>query len=70
VTAKVNVAIQNNVNVNTAQIAEQLIIQFDKEPDIKARIAQALLRFDDNANVQVTPDHNNFHQPTEGCHES
>jgi hypothetical protein len=70
-TAKVNVAIQNNVNVNTAQIAERLIIQFDKEPDIKARIAQALLRPDDNANVQVITA-TNANQPTDngGCHES
>jgi hypothetical protein len=47
--AKVNVAIQNNVNVNTTQIAERLIIQFDKEPELKARIAQALVRLDDEA---------------------
>ena len=26
------------------QIAERLIVQFDKEPELKARIAQALLR--------------------------
>jgi hypothetical protein len=48
-TAKVNVAIQNNVNVNTTQIAERLIGQFDKEPELKARIAQALVRLDDEA---------------------
>jgi hypothetical protein len=48
-TAKVNVAIQNNVNVNTTQIAERLIDQFDKEPELKARIAQALVRLDDEA---------------------
>jgi hypothetical protein len=61
-TAKVNVAIQNNVNVNTTQIAERLIIQFDKEPELKARIAQALLRLDDNA---TTADQTNSHQLTD-----
>lgn len=47
--AQVNVAIQNNANVNVAQIAERLIIQFDNEPDLKARVAQALGRLDDEA---------------------
>lgn len=47
--AQVNVAIQNNANVNVAQIAERLIIQFDNEPDLKARVAQALVRLDDEA---------------------
>jgi hypothetical protein len=71
VTAKVNVAIQNNVNVNTTQIAERLIGQFDKEPELKARIAQALLRTDDNANVQVVTDQTKPTQATDngGCHE-
>jgi hypothetical protein len=64
-TAKVNVAIQNNVNVNTTQIAERLIIQFDKEPELKARIAQALLRLDDNATLQITADRTNANQPTD-----
>ena len=49
-TSQVNVAIQNNVNVNVEQIAERLISQFDNEPDVKARIGQALLRLDDDAN--------------------
>jgi len=48
--AQVNVAIQNTVNVNVEQIAERLISQFDNEPDVKARIGQALLRLDDDAN--------------------
>jgi hypothetical protein len=48
-TAEVSVAIQNNVNVNTTQIAERLIGQFDKDPELKARIAQALVRLDDQA---------------------
>jgi hypothetical protein len=39
----VNVAVQTNVNVGAAQIAERLIQQFDQEPELKARIAQALL---------------------------
>lgn len=41
---QVNVAVQNNVNVNVTQIAERLIQQFDQEPELKARIAQALLQ--------------------------
>ncbi len=45
--AQVNVAIQNNLNVNVAQIAGRLIAQFDKEPELKARIAQALVQLDD-----------------------
>ena len=40
---QVNVAVQTNVNVGAAQIAERLIQQFDHEPELKARIAQALL---------------------------
>jgi len=48
--AQVNVAIQNNVNVNVTQIAERLIAEFDKEPEVKARISQALLHLDDEAN--------------------
>jgi len=56
--AQVNVAIQNNLNVDARQIAERLIIQFDKEPDVKARIAQALLQPEDSANLQVTADQN------------
>ena len=45
--AQVNVAIQNNLNVNLAEIGERLIGHFDREPDIKARIAQALVDMDD-----------------------
>jgi hypothetical protein len=70
--AQVNVAIQNKVNVDRGQIAERLIIEFDQEPDVKARIAQALLRLDDNANCQlITVDQTNSTQPTDngGCHE-
>jgi len=45
--AQVNVAVQNNLNVNVAQIGERLINRFDHEPEIKARIAQALVEMDD-----------------------
>jgi predicted nucleic acid-binding Zn-ribbon protein len=51
-TAQVNVAIQNNVNVNVTQIAERLISKFDKEPELKARIAQALLQIDQEQNAE------------------
>jgi hypothetical protein len=44
---QVNVAVQTNVNVGAVQIAERLIQQFDNEPGLKARIAQALLEVDD-----------------------
>lgn len=43
---QVNVAVQTNVNVGADQIAERLIQQFDHEPELKARIAQALLEVD------------------------
>ncbi|MGA7534132.1 MAG: hypothetical protein WBW27_19845 [Pseudolabrys sp.] len=39
---QVNVAVQTNVNVGAMQIAERLIQKFDHEPELKARIAQAL----------------------------
>ena len=39
---QVNVAVQTNVNVGAKQIAERLIQEFDHEPELKARIAQAL----------------------------
>ena len=44
--AQVNVAVQTNVNVGARQIAERLIQQFDHEPELKTRIAQALLEVD------------------------
>ena len=52
--AQVNVAIQNNVNVDARQIAERLITQFDNEPQLKARVAQALVRLDDDAKADGT----------------
>jgi hypothetical protein len=45
--AQVNVAVQTNVNVDLRLIAERLIRRFDHEPELKARIAQALLEVDD-----------------------
>ena len=45
--SQVNVAVQTNVNVDLTQIAERLIRRFDHEPDLKARIAQALVEIDD-----------------------
>jgi prefoldin subunit 5 len=44
---QVNVAVQTNVNVDLKQIAERVILRFDHEPELKARIAQALLELDD-----------------------
>jgi hypothetical protein len=44
--AQVNVAVQNNITLNQVQIAERLIEHFDAEPEMKARIAQALVQMD------------------------
>jgi hypothetical protein len=44
--AQVNVAVQTNVNFDFRQIAERVILKFDHEPEIKARVAQALLEVD------------------------
>jgi hypothetical protein len=44
---QVNVAVQTNVNVDLRQIAERVVRRFDQEPELKARIAQALLEVDD-----------------------
>jgi hypothetical protein len=45
--SQVNVAVQTNVNLDLTRITERLIRQFDDEPELKARIAQALLGVDD-----------------------
>ena len=45
--AQVNVAVQTNVNVDLGQITARIIKEFDTEPELKARIAQALLGVDD-----------------------
>jgi hypothetical protein len=44
--AQVNVAVQTNVSIDLAQIAERLIQRFDHQPEVKAQIAQALLEID------------------------
>jgi hypothetical protein len=51
-TAQVNVAVQTNVNVGVSQISELLINHFDREPELKARIAQALIEIDSNQTSQ------------------
>jgi len=43
---QVNVAVQTNVNVELTAIAERIIQKFDHEPELKARIAQALVEVD------------------------
>jgi hypothetical protein len=44
--ADVNVAVQANVKLDLSGIVERVIGCFDREPEIKARIAQALLTLD------------------------
>ena len=44
---QVNVAVQTNINVEFTAFAERIIQKFDREPDLKARIAQALVEVDD-----------------------
>jgi hypothetical protein len=43
----INVAVQTNVGLDVAALAERLITQFDHQPEVKAQIAQALLEIDD-----------------------
>jgi hypothetical protein len=43
---QVNVAVQNNVNVDLSVVADRLIEAFDHEPELKGRIAQALMEID------------------------
>jgi hypothetical protein len=45
--AQLTVAVQTNVNLDLRQIADRVIVKFDHEPELKARIAQALLEVDD-----------------------
>lgn len=45
--AQVNVAVQTNVNLNLTQIVARVIEKFDREPELKARIAQVFLEVDD-----------------------
>jgi len=43
---QVNVAVQTNVNIELTALIERIIKHFDREPELKARIAQALLEVD------------------------
>ena len=49
--ADVNVAVQANVTVDLSRIVERVLGCFDQEPEIKARIAQALLEIDREPNA-------------------
>jgi hypothetical protein len=40
---QINVAVQTNINVEVRAIAERLIREFDREPELKARLARTLL---------------------------
>jgi hypothetical protein len=44
---QVNVAVQTNVGVDLSDFAERLIRKFDREPDMKGRIAAAIFELDD-----------------------
>src|SRR5256885_1210305 len=44
---QVNVAVQTNLSLDVNRIAERVILKFDREPELKARIAQALLEAGD-----------------------
>ena len=45
---QINVAVQTNVNVEVRAIAQRLIQAFDREPELKARIARILLEQDND----------------------
>jgi hypothetical protein len=45
---QINVAVQTNVNVELRAIAQRLIQAFDREPELKARIARILLEQDND----------------------
>jgi hypothetical protein len=47
IASQVNVAVQTNVNLDLSNLAERLSKKFDQEPELKGRIAQALLEIDD-----------------------
>ncbi len=51
--AQVNVAVQTNVQLDQTQIVERVIKHFDREPEIKARIAQALVAVADEQSAGV-----------------
>ena len=44
---QVNVAVQTNVNLDLTLIVERVLKRFDHEPELKARIARALLEIND-----------------------
>ena len=46
VPVRYNSAVQTTLKLDLSQIAERLILQFDREPELKARVAQALLEVD------------------------
>lgn len=43
---QINVAIQNNVNIEARDLAQRLTAKFDRDPEIKGRIAEALMEID------------------------
>ena len=65
--ADVNVAVQANVNVDLSRIVERVIGAFDREPDIKARIAQALLEVDGERSADECADHGRSVQQSPNC---
>ena len=40
-------AVQNNFSIELSNLADRLVQKFDTDPDLKARIAQAILEIDD-----------------------
>ena len=65
--ADVNVAVQATVNVDMSRIVERVIGAFDREPDIKARIAQALLEVDGERSADESADHGHSVQQSPNC---
>jgi hypothetical protein len=45
---QINVAVQTNVNVEIRAIAQRLVEAFDREPELKARIARILMEQDND----------------------
>jgi hypothetical protein len=46
---QVNVAVENNIQLEISSLAERLVRTFDHEPDVKSRIAQALLQIEEKS---------------------
>jgi hypothetical protein len=76
----VNVAVQTNVNVDLSRVVERVIGCFDREPEIKVRIAQALLTLEGepSTDISASADHERgvrqsdraaieFRQPSRHC---